>query len=593
MLGAAGASATWPVRFARASRGERVRRARGPVRGSGAGRAPLAPAHGGPGAADAGRDALGRRAAPAAQRPSAAPRGASGRSRLQLVGAPAVKRRAETSARPAHEGAKGLTDGCDCASHRAPSTPPSSRPRARATTPTAGRPAGVDGRSGAGQGRRAPLEFIPSEIAPNLPQKAGDSSTAPPRRARSATPRRLTADEYRRQTAEALDRMGAPHLGAALRRCGREVRAYACDACGDPWGYVERPLSCGLRCCPDCARALAADRVRSLARAVDGVASTVAARAVVAQLAEARRENEALDRAAYWSARTGPRAAELARAAERDAADARWRAGRVREALRGAWSWKLVTVSPQWRPEDPAETTAGGLRARTVALLDALRAVLARRYDVGGLASWSVSAEVSAGGHVHCHALAFGPWIHTEAFARAVSAELGRTCFVDARQARVKGGVVDARSAAREALKYALKGPSPRRAAWVLGESRAEVPAPELAAAMTLGLRRLQTTRHRGTIRAAFRAAAARERRREASPALCASCGHVLDLTGGRVESWRACVAELRRRAEWATAERPRAPGPADRARWTGDLLPEMMPVRVRVYRGRARPLDF
>jgi hypothetical protein len=472
-------------------------------------------------------------------------------------------------------------------------SPSSSRQEAHGTTHGDAPCQCHDARSGQGQGRRAPLDWIPSEIAPNLPQKAGDSahrSTAggPSRRAPAARPARLTADEYRAQTAEALERLGAPHRAASLRRCGRVAVVYACDTCGDPMGAVVRPLSCGLRACPDCARLLAADRVRALGAGVDGVAGATRARAVVAQLAAARAELAALERVRHWTevAPGHRRAAELRDKAARDVGDARWVAARLRELLRGAWGWRLVTISPAWHPEDPAETTPTGLRRRAEALHRAVGELYARRWGCGGLASWSVAVEVSAGGHVHAHALVFGPWMHPARYAAEVSAELGRGVYVDVRRARAKGADVDARSAAREALKYALKGPSPRRAGWVLGESRAEVPSPQLAAAITLGLQRLQLVRHRGPIRDTMRAAAARRAAEPCAELTCASCGARLDTSAGRLESWRAVVAELRRRGEWATAERPRAPSLADRARWQGPMAPERMPARVHVVRG-------
>ena len=156
-------------------------------------------------------------------------------------------------------------------------SPPSSSSGARATTHGDAPCQTHDGRSGQGPGGGPPpLDSIPSEIAPNLPQKAGDSSGRGGRgrggaRAPAARPARLTADEYRAQTARALELLGAPHRAAALRRCGRVAVVHTCDTCGDPLGAVVRPLSCGLRACPDCARLLAADRVRALGAGVDGV----------------------------------------------------------------------------------------------------------------------------------------------------------------------------------------------------------------------------------------------------------------------------------------------------------------------------------
>ena len=355
---------------------------------------------------------------------------------------------------------------------------------------------------------------------------------------------------------------------------------------------VERPLSCGLRACPDCARQLAAAKVRALGAAVEHVAPAVRARAVGAQLAEARREAEALDREVYWSKRPKhPRAEELRARAARDAGDARWRAARVRELLRDAWGWRLVTVSPKWSPNDARETSPAGLRQRHELLHGAIAAACARRYDVSGLAAWAIATETSDGGHVHAHALVYGPWIHPEALARMVAHELARECFVDVRKARARDGHEDPRAATREALKYALKGPSPRRAAWVLGEHRATVASPELGAAIVVGLARLQLVRYRGAIREGLRLARLRREKREQTPPQCASCGTVLRDTDPETCTWSTVVAELRRRGEWATAERPRAPTPADRLRWLGPLSPESMPVRVVHTRGRLKTL--
>ncbi len=485
--------------------------------------------------------------------------------------------------------AKSLTGGGDCASQPAS---PSARNAAPARGPTAPAVAARGARSGGGQGAEPPLDSIPSEIAPNLPRKAGDSPTAGQAaraRARAAQPVSLTADEHREQTSRALERLGQRWRAQSLRTCGRTASVYPCKHCGDPLGLVVRRLHCGSRACPDCARAAAARRVRELAQAVEHVAPTVAARAPAQLVAEQRAELAALDRAAYWTHEDRAhhkRAGEHAARAYRDAADARWRAGRVREAMRGAWGWKLVTIAPQWDPSDPREVSPAGLRRRGRELLDALGRVLARRYGVGGLAAWSVSAESSEGGHVHAHALSFGPWLHTEAFAREVAHELGRAVYVDARKARSRDGRVDARSAAREALKYALKGPSPRRSSWVTGRARGRVPAPELSAALVVGWRGLQTVRHYGTARDAQRAARAARKRTEPARLVCATCGLAVDPQTARLVDWRAVVRALVSRGEWQSCERGRASGPADRVRWLAmGPVPSRMPARVRTIR--------
>lgn len=357
--------------------------------------------------------------------------------------------------------------------------------------------------------------------------------------------------------ARALEARGARDLAHNLRACGSMARVRACGACGDAVGSVEVRASCGLRCCPWCARISAREKVSLVSRAVDRVEHYQRLRApeVVARLGEDwRAAHEAL---LYWIRRgslraedyglkpgeaDGPeepeepeepevpeggsawqlRCADRAYAAAQRMALAKRQVKGVRDLL--SWRWKLVTISPPWDPLDAGEYTPAGLRARVRAALESFKRAWDAGARAGGLAAATLRVEVSTFGHVHLHVLFRGPWIDQRWWARQCG------CIVDVRALKGPRGVV-------EAVKYTLKMPTPTRGEWLSGDAR-RVPHPELAANWLVATRRAQLLRHVGVMREAIIAEEAcgeerDEERDEGARCRCASCGS--DLSSAEV----------------------------------------------------------
>ena len=366
--------------------------------------------------------------------------------------------------------------------------------------------------------------------------------------------------------ARELEALHAPDAASSLRACGSWVSVYRCAVHGDVTREVQ--ASCGKRVCPWCSRVQAqraGERVTSAAQRVSGY---VAARAGGVYRVEASFAADEADKAARHYAR-GERAAQQGRhdvaARHRARGDAaakraarhrlsahqarrcagialpskpskRTRRERIgsRRVVGGAWSWKLVTIAPPWRPDLASEYSPEGLGMR----VEDVFARVGRAWDdvlsVGGLASLTTRCELSDGGHVHAHALYFGPHISREAMARAMG------CHVWVSRVELGAdGRPDLEGAVREAVKYALKSPSPLRAQWIAGGD-ARVAHPRLAAAWVVGTRDVHLLRHRGVIRDALAAdtktrEARAEHKHQTDPATGERCCPVSLSRGGKV----------------------------------------------------------
>lgn len=360
---------------------------------------------------------------------------------------------------------------------------------------------------------------------------------------------------YASRVAEELDALGHSRTAERLRLCGTSCEVRTCHGCGDPFASVTVLAGCDVRACVLCARTRAARESVRVAKAADRVAGYVRAGLARAQSDVARALAERSAQARATQAR------------ERDCAKLRRWQRELRGAGRGGWSWRMVTLSPRWSPGERASYTPAALAAR----LDAVRAAWARLWSehlgCGGHAAAYLSVEVSAGGHVHLHALHYGPWVSQRALAACAR------MMVDVR--RAKGDAV------REVVKYALKGPSPR-GAWMGGES-ARVPHPRLAAAWVVATRGRRLVEPYGVMRDALHAVDACEPDEEPEPPRCASCG-CADLT----DPVRLHTADVARESREMEARDPRG-----RPRWTlraevdarGQLstaAPVRLPARVR-----------
>lgn len=322
--------------------------------------------------------------------------------------------------------------------------------------------------------------------------------------------------------AQELDSLGASAIGRRLQSCGATATAQTCGSCGDPHARVTVLAHCDVRACVLCARRKA---TRESARVGDAAAR-------VAGYAHARGPATLRQREAELRQREAGRATP---ARDRDCERLRRHVADLRAESRGQWRWRLVTLSPAWQPSDAREYRVGALRGR----IERVKAAWSRVWaliGVGGAAAAYTSIECSAGGHVHLHALVYGPWRTQKALAAVAE------CMVDVREAHGE--------AVREVAKYALKGPTPR-GAWMAGAS-SELPHPALAAAWVVAARGRRLVEPYGLMRdalAASDAAAEGDAPQDASSIdapRCATCGSA-ELELARVERTadlaRACLA--------------------------------------------------
>ena len=258
---------------------------------------------------------------------------------------------------------------------------------------------------------------------------------------------------------------GESGLADRFELCGASCAVQGCSDCGESVASATVTTSCDLRICPFCARQRARSHVALLSAALLRVPGYVAARvdAHVDELRALLTERERVrdvwtERAARarhrfehatsaagraLAARSIERSNRLASAAESERAQTRFDLERAREAQRdGGWSWKLVTVSPRWNPNDEGAYTVEGLRARAADAWERWELVR-ERYAAGGLAASIAKIEASERGHVHVHALVYGPWI------KADSASEIAGCFVDVRSIEATPRARQARDRAR------------------------------------------------------------------------------------------------------------------------------------------------
>lgn len=328
--------------------------------------------------------------------------------------------------------------------------------------------------------------------------------------------------QYQRATADALAAKGYGTLARSLLQCGTLADVRSCRACGDAAASVEVNAGCGSRACPWCARREAHERSELVAAAAERVAGYAAL--------DARRRRPEL--AAELEALEAP---GRRKTAKRDRRRASIR--RALHALGGQgverWGWKLVTIAPKWDPAAAWSYGVEGLRARLEDVQAKWRELWRAGLDVEGLAGAYARVENSITGHVHLHALYFGPWF-SDRWAATVAG-----CFVDVRAVKAR----ELAAAVKEAVKYTLKSPSPLRGAWVAG-AHYRTPHPELAASWVLATRHRRTVEAYGVFRRALSAELATQPDGSAmeKPRACSSCGSC-ELSDARKER----VAELAR----------------------------------------------
>lgn len=370
---------------------------------------------------------------------------------------------------------------------------------------------------------------------------------------------------YARAIADQLDAMGWGQLARRLRVCGSTAEVQTCGACGDPHAAVRVIAGCSLRVCPWCARRESRERAILVQGAVDRVPEYVRLDApehraeLVARLAplDARRAELVARRAELVARPSTARVRDQLAACDRRLAAITARRSPIVRAQHAAraldsardgrgWSWRLITLSPQWSPDVAASYSVEGLRSRVADVRERWRRVWHAGAGVEGLAAAYLRIEVSERGHVHAHVLHFGPWQSDEWVARIAG------CFADVRQLDADG--------VREAVKYAVKAPSPLRGAWV-GGGPGRVMHPTLAARYLVATRSRRLAEPYGVMR---RALAASETcgpvERDEAPTLaaCASCGSC-ELVAARIERTVDVAVQLGPRWSW----RPRGDAPA------------------------------
>ena len=368
---------------------------------------------------------------------------------------------------------------------------------------------------------------------------------------------------YRHAVAAQIEALGRPQKARALRQCGETAMVWECSPCGDPHASVAVLVGCGLRVCPYCATAAAAAaRARGL-RALATLPEVMRrghSEALDAARAETHKRAEAV---AYWQSKAqGSKAVDYF-TRQLTAATERYRVARRVEAEVASvhrWQWRLITVSPKWTPADPTEVEVEGLRRRSAEAWEAWERVWGV-VGAGGHAAAVAHLECSASGHIHVHALVFGPWRDVEDMAEAAGCIVDVQKRYDGHANDDDGGAEDddggaeadigraLRGAATEALKYALKGPG-LRSEWVAGAPY-EVASPRLAAAWQVACEHAQLVRRWGPMRDADReastAAPSSDARADAADQLdadaapsqgrcCASCGASLAGVVPRVE---------------------------------------------------------
>lgn len=407
-----------------------------------------------------------------------------------------------------------------------------------------------------------------------LPNGEGVPASGPVKGPRSKVPHRHrlgrpVRDGWRgwiARVSDALTALGAVEMASNLRGCGQMAmvtpcRAVADGGCGDPYGRVEVRISCDMRCCPWCSRRAAQERVELVTAAAMRVADMQAAQLAAVRAKLEGQEHQAQQAVAHWSmlalaAANRAERRQSERERERDEAKARrhreraeragQRVGLARRQLRGVaelhrWGWKLVTLSPRWDPTDAAAYEPAAMRERADDVLARWSRCWEAGARAGGLAAATVRTEMSAGGHIHVHVLYRGPWVPQEWWqetagcivdVRAIRATSARGAEREAKRAEESAAAYAERvlrGAVTEAVKYALKTPTPTSPEWMAGDRR-EVVHPELAARWMIATRHMQLIRHYGVMADAIAAEIELAEPPEERPAdsRCASCGSEL-----------------------------------------------------------------
>ena len=163
------------------------------------------------------------------------------------------------------------------------------------------------------------------------------------------------------------------------------------------------------------------------------------------------------------------------------------------------YEWQLITLNPQYDPDRRSEDMSiEGLRDRAQACVGAWRNLW--RTDLKGPgAAMLRCVEISERGHVHIHAIYYGPSVDKAGIAKRASKLTGRACRVDAK--RIKGGAKGVANAARYAAKSVKGSASAFDEDFLAGEKSGRLLNPELAARWELAAHSLRLSECYGALR--------------------------------------------------------------------------------------------
>ena len=228
-----------------------------------------------------------------------------------------------------------------------------------------------------------------------------------------------------------------------MGRCGSVVAARECECCGEvrPGSGTFREVrrTCNGRTCPYCGWVRATERV------------------------------ELLDHAA-----------------------------RSMEEFEG-YEWQMVTINPQYDMDiDSWDMSLDGLRSRALWIRKAVKALWGKLWKGPGAALFRAT-EISERGHVHVHAIYYGPRIHQGDSEKLAAEAYGRKVRIDVK--KIKGG----KEGVKKAVRYAAKSVKGSAAAFnedfLTGERRARLLHPKLAAKWEVAAFNLRLSESYGAIR--------------------------------------------------------------------------------------------
>lgn len=163
------------------------------------------------------------------------------------------------------------------------------------------------------------------------------------------------------------------------------------------------------------------------------------------------------------------------------------------------YEWQLLTVNPQYDVDRRSkDMSIEGLQSRAEACARGVRDLWRDELKVPGAALLRC-IEISERGHVHVHAIYYGPKVVKWSATKAMAKLLGRACKMKVQ--RIKGGKNGVARAARYAAKSVKGSASAFNEDWLAGERLGRLIDPELAARWELAAHHLRLSEAYGALR--------------------------------------------------------------------------------------------